>query len=244
MPGPNPASAVEAIPAGSSWSRVWGALAAPAETFSQLASRPTWAVGLVALLVVGLVFGWFAMGRITPEELLRSLEAQGRTVPQEMRDDPERVLASMRGIQVGAGTLFAALFYLAAAGIFLVLFRLLGSDLTYRQSLATTVHGLLPLGVAALIGIVVVLGREQVTLDELQGGGLVASNLGFLAGDEAGKVTRALLSSLDLFSAWSAWLLAVGYRQVARVSAGAAGTVVGTLWAVGIGLKALLASIF
>lgn len=234
----------DSTPAGSSWNRLWGALTAPSETFAGLAARPTWAVGLVVLLVVGLVFGWLAMGKVTPEEFLRSIEAQGRPAPPAMQDDPERFLASMRWIQVGAGTLFAALFYLATAGVFVVLFRLLGSDLSFRQSLATTVHGLLPLGVAAVAGIAVVLGRDAISLDELQAGGLVASNLGFLAGDEASPVTRALLTSVDLFSLWSVWLLSLGFRLVARVSGGAAWTVVGVLWTVGIGLKAGLASLF
>jgi len=57
-------------------------------------------------------------------------------------------------------------------------------------------------------------------------------------------LTRGLLASFDLFSLWSLWLLALGFRVVARVSAGAAWGVVGVLWAIGVGLKLVLASIF
>ncbi|MCM2268916.1 MAG: YIP1 family protein [Thermoanaerobaculia bacterium] len=237
-------SPVAERPPGSAWGALWGILSAPRETFERLAAKPVWAVCLIVLLALGVAFGVAAVGKVTPEEFLRSIEAQGRPVPPQLEDDPERFLATMQRIQVGAGTLFAALFYFAAAGVFLVLFRLLGSDLRYAQSLSTTLHGLLPLGVAALAGLVVVLGREEISLEELQSGSLVVSNLGFLAGEESGESTRALLASFDLFSLWSLWLLALGFRVVARVSAGAAWGVVGVLWAIGVGLKLVLASIF
>lgn len=237
-------SPVAERPPGSAWGALWGILSAPRETFERLAAKPVWAVCLIVLLALGVAFGVAAVGKVTPEEFLRSIEAQGQPVPPQLEDDPERFLATMQRIQVGAGTLFAALFYFSAAGVFLVLFRLLGSDLRYAQSLSTTLHGLLPLGVAALAGLVVVLGREEISLEELQSGSLVLSNLGFLAGEESGELTRALLASFDLFSLWSLWLLALGFRVVARVSAGAAWGVVGVLWAIGVGLKLVLASIF
>ncbi len=121
---------------------------------------------------------------------------------------------------------------------------MLGSDLTFRQSLATTVHGFLPFGLAALAGIAIALGRDEIRLADMQAGGLVPSHLGVLAGENAGKVLRALLGSVDLFSAWCVALLATGYRVVARVSRGAAWGVVGSLWAVGILIKLALAAIF
>lgn len=237
-------SSVDEAPQGSSWGALWGALAAPRETFRHLAAKPVWAVCLIVLMALGVAFGAAAMGKVTPEEFLRSIEAQGRPVPPKLQDDPERFLATMQRIQIGAGTIFAGLFYFGAAGVFLVLFRMLGSDLRYAQSLATTLHGLLPLGVAALVGFVVVLGRDEVSLDELQSGGLVLSNLAFLAGEESGEVTRALLASVDLFSLWSLWLLSLGFHVVARVSVGAAWGVVGVLWAIGVGLKLVLTSVF
>jgi len=232
------------VPEDSAWSLIWAVLTAPSDTFPRLAARPIFAVALVLLLALGTAVGFVAMGKVTPEEFLRTFEERGQAAPPALQDDPEAFLAKFQWFQTAAGTVVAALFYLAAAGLFLALFRLFGSDLTYRQSLATAVHGLLPLGLAAVVGIVVLLGREQVGLEELQTGGLVASNLALFAGDDTGKATRALLSSVDLFSLWSLYLLAVGYRAVARVSSGVAGSVVLSLWAVGVGLKVGLAAIF
>lgn len=228
----------------SSWGRIWGAITAPTEAFAGLATKPVFAVALVCLLVVGIAVGWVAMGKISPEDFARSIEESGRPVPPQLEDDPDAFLARIRMVQTIAGGIFAALFYFAAAGLFLVSFRMLGSDLSFRQSMSTTVHGLLPLGVAALVGLVVLYGRSEVSLSELQAGGVVASNLGFLAGEETSKVMRGLLTSIDLFSLWSLYLLALGYRIVARVSSGAAWAVCLTLWGVGVGIKLILASIF
>jgi len=231
-------------PISSSWSNLWGALASPSETFGALGRRPTFAVCLLVLLGLGVAFGYVAMGKVTPRSFVESIEAQGRPVPPQIQEDPGAFLARMRTIQVGAGTAVAALFYLLLAAIFLACFRLLGSDLTYRQSLATTVHGLLPLGVSALVGLAVVLGREEVSLVDLQSGSLVMSNLAFLAGEETGKAMRSLLASIDLFSMWSVALLALGFRTVGRVSKGASWAVVVVLWAIGIGLKMGMTAIF
>ena len=42
-------------------------------------------------------------------------------------------------------------------------------------------------------------------------GGALASNLGFLAGEDASPVMLAFLQSLDFFSLWSIVLLGIGY---------------------------------
>jgi len=228
----------------SSWSLLAGALMSPPQAFAGLGRRPAFALCLLVLLLAGMVFGYVAMGKVTPRSFVESIEAQGRTVPPSVQEDPASFLAKMRKIQIGAGTAVALLFYLLAAAIFLAAFRLLGSDLTYRQSLATTVHGLLPLAIAALVGLAVVAGRDEVSLGDLQSGSLVLSNLSFLAGDHTSKALRALLASVDVFSIWSAALLATGYRIVARVSSGAAWSVVSVLWAVAVGLKVAMAAIF
>jgi hypothetical protein len=243
--GPAPGAAAGDAPGeGSSLGHLIGALTAPRAAFASIARAPTTAVALVLLVLSGVLALHFAMSRVTAESFLASIEESGREVPQEMRDDPERFLTIARWTQTIGAVLLGPALYFALAGVFLVLFRLLGSELTYRQSLATTVHGMLPFGVAALVGVAVALGRDEITMAELQWGGVVVSNLGFLAGEEAGKAARALLTSVDLFSAWCVYLLATGYRIGARVGVGAAWSVVLTVWSLGILVKLGLAVAF
>ena len=229
---------------GSSAKNLIQALVAPREAFTELARRPTTALALIVLVLLGVVAIHAAMSRVPPESLFASLEEQGQELPPQAKENPERFLKIALWSQTAAAVVLGPGLYFALAGVFLVLFRMLGSELTFRQSLATAVHGMLPFGVAAVVGVFVALGRDQITLEELQWGGLVASNLGFLAGDETGKVARALLTSVDLFSVWCIALLAIGYRIVARVGAGAAWAAVLTVWAVGIAIKLGLAAAF
>ena len=103
---------------------------------------------------------------------------------------------------------------------------------------------MLPMGIAALVGIVIALLRDTVDPIELQGGGLVMSNLGFLATEETSKAMRALMTSVDLFSVWCIYLLATGYRIVGRISAGSAWTSVLVVWLAGVAIKVGLAAAF
>ena len=61
-------------------------------------------------------------------------------------------------------------------------------------------------------------------------GNVLISNLGFLATSDAAPAWAAFLSSVDLFSAWTAVLLVIGYRIVARASAATACAVVSLVW--------------
>jgi len=240
----SPDSGAAASRGGASWRNLFAVLTSPSEGFAALAARPTFAVTLVLLIVLGVSAVWIGMSKVTAADLLSTIEASGREVPPSIRENPERILAMTRASQVGVAAIVAPALYAALAGIFLVILRMLGSDLTYRQSLATVVHGLLPFGLAAIVGIAISLGRDVISLQEMQAGGLVPSHLGVLAGEDTGKVLRALLGSIDLFSAWCVALLATGYRIVARVSRGAAFGVVGGVWLVGILVKLVLAAIF
>jgi hypothetical protein len=104
-----------------------------------------------------------------------------------------------------------------AAALFYVVFRISGSEQRYLHSLAVTVHAFLPLAVAALLAIPLLLGLESIATEDVMGGGVLASNLGFLAPEDASTVVRTLLQSLDFFSLWTVVLLAIGFTRSTRL---------------------------
>lgn len=228
-------------PAGSEVANLWGALLEPGRTFVGLAARPTFVLALLVLVVLGAASVSVGFSKVDPQEMVRSLEEQGRELPPSMLEAPEKMMGFMKWSAVAGAAVVGPLMYLAIAGIFLVVFRLLGSEISYRQGLSVTLHGMLPMAVAALLGLVVGLLRAQISLRELESGALLLSHLGFLAGEESGAVVRALLTSADLFSLWCIALLALGFELVARVSRAAAWGTVGLVWGLGIAVKALLA---
>jgi hypothetical protein len=231
-------------PAGSSFQTTVATLVSPAEGFARLRVRPAFGLALAFLLLAGAVSVWVAMSRVTAEDFIDSIEAAGRPVPDAVRDDPDRFLTVARGSQTAFAVVGPAAVYAVVAGLFFGLIRLSGGDLRYRQSFATTVHGLLPFAIAAVLGTVVALGRDTISLEELKWGGVLATNLGIFAGEGAGDVTRALLTSVDLFSVWCIYLLATGFRIVAGMSARAAWLVVLAVWLGGVGLKVAATAIF
>ncbi len=222
---------------GSSFQLLIQTLVSPGEAFASLARRPRFLLALLLLVLCATFAVYLSMARVDADDMLRVLEARGREFPSELRDDPER----MKAVSLWAATIWTPIafpaFLAIEAALFLVILRMMGSEITFRQSAAAAVHAALPLAVASLVGIAVVLGRERIGFLDLESGGIVASNLGFLATEETGRVVRALLSSIDLFSAWCVVLLATGFRIVARVGSGVAWTVTLTIWALGILLK-------
>lgn len=228
----------------SSFSRLVGALVSPSSTFENIRERPTWVVALLVLLLGVGSLGLVVHQRTDYGEVTtRSLEAQGRlnSMPE---DQVERIVDMQErfgAVGAGIGTVFAGVIFLVFAVFYWVAFRLMGSELTYKQSLATFVHGMLPVVVYSVLAILVLLGRGDLSYEEITARDFLASHLGVLAPEGSGLVLRSFLTGLDFFGLWSVVLLTLGYRTVARVSTATAGTVAVVFWLLGLGLRVGLA---
>jgi hypothetical protein len=234
----------------SGFGRLIGVLASPGKTFRSIAGRPSWGVALVALLLVTSAVGVLANQRIDKNDMRRMMQERieksrgGQASPE----DVERAVEM--GEKVNAVTrwlipVFTAAFYLLVAALFFGAFRFFsGSSLSYRESLAVTLHSFMPALLGGLLSLPVILSRPQLRLKDVQGGNLLASNLGAFAPESVGAGTRALLSSVDFFSLWTILLLVIGYRIVAKTSTAAATGVVVVLWALAVAVKVGLAALF
>src|SRR5512143_2105141 len=111
------------------------ALAAPRTAFAALARRPVFLLALAVLVLVGAGAIRAGFWKVTGEDYVRGLEEAGQPVPAQFSDDPDKMLSIVRGTALGAALLLQPLVYLALGGLFLVAFRLLGSEIDYRRSL-------------------------------------------------------------------------------------------------------------
>lgn len=230
---------------GEAVARIGRVLIAPAATFAEIARRPGWAVALLLLCSTTLVVKLLVEPRIDPESFSAFLEDRGvpsdqieEAVEQQLSPSPARRYVGMVGAFGGA-----ALFYVVTSALFFACARLFGGELDFRRALATTVHGLLPFFVAAIVAIPVILSRASIPFEETFSGNFLASHAGVLAGEETGAVARSLLSSVDLFSIWCVVLLVIGFGSVARLSRGAAVATVLIPWLIGVGLKTGVAAL-
>jgi hypothetical protein len=149
-------------------------------------------------------------------------------------------------VQRALAPLFVVVMFLILAVVFWVAFKLLGSEMDFRSSLSTVLYAMVPaFGIASLLGIGIILGRQSITPEEMMGGGgLVLSNAAAFAPEDASPAVESILGSLDVFSFWSLILLTIGYSIVARVSTKAAGITVVVLWLLYVLGKAGLAAAF
>ena len=218
----------------SSFGRLVGVLVSPAKTFDAIAARPTWVVAMVALVVIGVITGTLISGKIDFEDVIRqSLEEQGRRLGEEQTQQAIDVGEKIARVMTVVGPLvFQPLIYLLLALVFMVLFKVLGGDLTFVKSLAVMVHGMMPRLVLALLSIPVILGRQEFSAKELESGGVMMSNPGAFLGEDAGLGLVALASSFDVFSIWTVVLLVIGFAAAARISKGTAAAGVVGLWVV------------
>ena len=227
----------------SSFGRLIGVLLSPGKTFESIARRPTWVVPLIVLVLIGAaVFGLLFQKADFMELMRQQMEAQGRPMPAEAAEGSAGMEGFMKGCIIASAVVFPVLLYLAGAGIFLLVFNFaFGGQLRYPVSLSVLLYSYMPAVLAGLLSIPVILSRESFEMKEVQTGRVLASNLGFLAPEDASPRLVALLSSVDVFSIWSLILLILGYHIAARVSKGVAAAVVLSLWVVLTGIQVLLA---
>jgi hypothetical protein len=231
----------------SSAGRLIGALVSPAKTFQSIAGRPTWAVALIVLILLGVGIGQLVNARTDQRQMIEKQMAKfGQHLSQEDLDkaverakNPSPVL---RALSVVTGGLFQALIYLLPAALFFIFFKLAGSELTFKSAFSTYLYSSVPLAVAVLLSIPVVLSRATVQPVDAMTGRLLASSPSFFLPEGAGMALRGALSSFDIFNLWSVVLAVVGYRIVARVSTTAAVAAALVLFLLGMGLRALTAS--
>lgn len=227
---------------GSGVMSVWGVLLSPESTFRSLAARPRWFPAFLLLFLSAIGLSLVLMPRMDLKQVIRdAVEKQGQEISDTKLD---RQVQVTKIVGTASQVVLQPAIYLIIAGVFLVVFRLSGSEIDFRRSLSVSVHGMMPVVVASLLTIPIVLTRMKISMDEAKSGSFLPSNLGFLATESTGKALHSLLSSCDLFSLWAVALLAIGFRIVGRVSTGVAWGVVLTLWAVAIGAKAVLGSLF
>jgi hypothetical protein len=228
----------------SAFGRVLSVLVSPRRTFEALAAKPTWLPPFLILLALGGTAGVLVSQKMDMREVIRS-QMESRGAVDEQRFEQAVAMTEKFGTVFAlGGVAFSAGLYFAVGLVFWVALRLMGSDIDYVRSLATSLHGLVPNAIAALLAIPVILGRETIGAAEARSGNLLASSLAAFAGEDTGPGLRALLGSLDVFAIWSLVLLALGFQVVGRVSKTTSWAVVLVLWLLyvlaKVGLSALL----
>jgi hypothetical protein len=234
--------------------RLIGIYTKPSETFEDINRKGSWlSVFLLVAVLTGLMM-YLIPQRMGPDiyrekirdqmdssSLTSRLSDEQKTQAVEAQLSPGRRYSTLVIVPV-----FQLITFVIAAALFLLASVLLGGQLNFKKSLAITSWGLAAPGIlSVLLGILILFVKDPAALD-LDPTGLLVSNLAPLVSRKEHAVQYVLLGSVDVFSAWSIFLLAVGFSIAAggRLSRGKAAAGVLAVWIIGVAAKVGLTAIF
>ena len=225
-----------------------GLFFSPREEFPSILARPRFWLPLTVWLVLSVAFTAVWLQKVDAREFMRNQIVESGRADKIPPGQMEQVLDTQAGflkpISWVSSILAPVVVVVVVAGLLLFVFRFFyAGNVTFAQSL----------GIVAWSDFVVVLVSLPLVLVVLAMKGdwnvnpqdaLQANLAMFLDKATASKALYKLAESVDLFSAWTIWLLSTGYGVATRRTTGAAAAGVIGLWAIYVLGKVALAAIF
>jgi Yip1 domain len=210
----------DAAPGMSEPSRIIDVYLDPQKAFADIAARPSrWFVPIILLVVAALVFVYAYTTRVGWERYIRqSMESNAsfQSLPSEQQDQRIQTGAKIAPIFGYAGSAVGIpVAALVIAGALLVMCKMMGASLNYKQMLAISSYGMLPGLISSILAIIVMFLKNP---EDFNLQNPLAFNLGaFMAPPPTtSKALYGLATSMDLFSFWTILLLATGISVAAR----------------------------
>ena len=198
----------------------------PREAFTRIVRSPRFLLPLVGYVVLVLGFTGIWMQKMDAREFMKvQIEESGQAdrIPAEQREAIIEQQAKWMPIFAWVmGPVGIAVTLLVIAGVLMFVYRFFySSEVTFRQAFAivTWIFFAVALVSTPLMLLVLQLkGDWNINPQEV-----IQANLGlFLEKSSAAKPLWALLSSIDLFSLWMVFLLAVGFGVASKKTTGSA----------------------
>jgi hypothetical protein len=220
----------------------------PRAAFTRIAGRPAFLVPLALAVCLGLAFFGVWIQKVDAREFMQTQIEEGPfadRIPAERRaeivEQQAAGLAKWGWINVAV---FTPLMIVVCGAVLLFVYRFFyASEVTFKQALAVTAWVFLAVGlVTQPLTLVVMALKGDWNInpqDALQ------ANLGLLLDrSTAAGPLWALFTSIDLFSLWMVFLLAVGFGVASRKTTAAALWGVGACWALIVLVKVGWAAMF
>jgi hypothetical protein len=236
-PTPSPAARYSAV------QRLWMMFMSPGQVFADIGVKPTWILLMIVLVLLGVGVQLVVAPHVDYEATVRARLADRA---DEINDEQmERMVATGEKFAKYApiaGLVIAPLVWALMAAVFLVMLKIVGSEIDFKTTLSTVLHGYWPATAVALI-LTGVLVQRVGKLPDTELGNIVKANLGaFLSPD-----TPAWLSSpaatISIFNIWVVVLLIMGFATVGKISRGKAAVAALVPWIAMMVVKSVFAFI-
>jgi len=228
--------------------RIAGVLIDPKKAFADIAARPSWIVPVVLMVISGLVFIYIFTSRIGWEHYFRQIAETSSRMQQMEAQQREAAIQMQSKFGPISGYVFAVvgppLTLLITAGVLLLMCKLGGAALKFKQLFSMSAWSMLPRVIAGILAIVVMFIKNP---DDFNLQNPLAFNLGAFMEPppNSGKFIYSLATSVDLFTIWTILLIALGISVAApRVSFSKALILVVTPWIILVLISASFSGMF
>lgn len=204
----------------------------PRATFGKIFTKPRVVLAILLQTALGVLFTTIWLDKMNPREFMKAQMEQNPRIQEMPTEQVERIIDAQVGYMRTWGRVgpFIApvIFDLLLAGILLFMFRFfLAVDVSFLESLTTVAWSLAALGLIQtpiMLAVFALKGDWNVDPNQI----VQANPTLFFEPGDLPRWLWSLLSSLDLFSLWTLFLLATGFAAAGKreLSTG--------LWGVGI----------
>jgi hypothetical protein len=231
-------------------SRLTGVFFEPAKAFEDIASRPRWLTPLIIIMVCAISVSVVFSQRVGWERFFRQqIESSPRTAQMstEQKEQAIAMQSKFGPIMGGAGVLIGLpIYYLIASGVLLgIVSGIMSAPVKFKQVFAVMCYASLAGAVVSSILTLAVMFLKSPDQFNLQNP--LAFNPGAFMDPQGGsKFLYSLATSLDLFSLWTIFLIAVGLKAAGgkKLSFGGAFFAVLVPWAIYVLCKSAIAGAF
>jgi hypothetical protein len=232
MPSPTP---IEPEKPGGFFQNLIDMYFAPREAFTRIVAKPAFLLPLVGYVVLVLAFTGVWMSKMEPREFMKTqLQESGQwdKIPADQR---EQILETQSKMMPIFGWVFGpigvAVTLLVVSAVLMFIFRFFySSEVSFKPAFAIVTWTFFAVGLVTtplLLLILQLKGDWNINPQDA-----VQANLALLLDKStAAKPLWALLSSIDVFSLWMVFLLAVGFAVASRKTTSSALWGVAVPWA-------------
>ena len=216
----------------SAFQRLWMMFTSPGQVFEDIGIKPTWVLIMVVLVLLGVGLQAAIAPHIDYEATLRARLADRA---DDLNDEQMENMVATGEKFAKFGPIFALVIapfvWAIMAAVFLVMLKIVGSEIDFKKTLSTVLHGYWPPTAVALI-LTGILVQRVGKVPEQELGNIVKANLGaFMSPDMPAWLTAAA-GTISIFNIWAVVLLIIGFAAVGKISRGKAAVAALVPWIV------------
>lgn len=226
--------------------RISGVFFDPKKAFADIAARPAWIVPIILMIVIGVVATYLIGSHIGWERAMRPMLESSKRMQQ--MDPQQREIVLQQQIKFApifgylATILGVPIMALVIAAVVLLMSKMGGASLKFKQMFAITSYAMLPRAIAGILLMIVIFLKNP---DEFNLQNPLAFNLAAFLDPSGNKFLYSLGTSFDLFAIWVLVLIAVGLSVASRnISFGKGLVLVAIPWLIWIFASSAVAGAF